>query len=283
MSNYILEGEAFFILEKLYDLTEGKKIEINPEKINSFSLLGSPDYYVFFDPDKDTLEKHNLDNFIICFMDKNVDQRLDYIKKIKKNATLLSFDPIPTTDPESLKKVFPKFKVDLYSLPFKKTGLKYKGSKQNYEWFDLCLISDIYTLGDVSIFGKIFDSYFDIWLFSDLLWSGNVKCMEQIKNINDKNFEDYFNRIRETSKDYIEVYQTGAKNLHSHKQLYAESLINSDFRFAKIKEKLNLLKPEGVLDCIGSFDVCLKNVREGSNPKVELIKLFYKFKNNAVK
>ena len=31
MSNYILEGEAFFILEKLYDLTEGKKIEINPE------------------------------------------------------------------------------------------------------------------------------------------------------------------------------------------------------------------------------------------------------------
>jgi len=33
---------------------------------------------------------------------------------------------------------------------------------------------------------------------------------------------------------------------------------------------------------VGYFDVCLKNVREGSNPKVEMIKLFYKFKENAL-
>jgi hypothetical protein len=282
MPNYILEGESFFVLEKLYELTEGKKIEINPDKINSFSLFSKTDYYVFFDPDKETLEKQNLDNFILCFMDKNIDQRLDYIKKIKKNATLLSFEPIPTTDFESLRRLFPDFKANLHSLPFKKGGLKYKGSKQNYEWFDLCLISDIYSLGDTNLYGQVFDSYFDIWAFSDLLWIGNVKCMEQIRYINDKNFEDYFNRIRETSKDYLEVYQTGAKNLQTHKKHYQESMINSDFRFAKIKEKLNLLKQDGILDCIGAFDVCLKNVREGSNPKVELIKLFYKFKSNAV-
>jgi len=260
MSNYILEGESFFILEKLYELTEGKKIEINPEKINPFSLFGNVDYYVFFDPDKETLEQQNLDKFILCFMDKNIDQRLDYIKKIKQKAQLLSFEPIPTTDFDSFKKVFPMFKTNLNSLPFKKNSLKYKGSKQNYEWFDLCLISR----------------------FTDLLWSGNIKCLEQIKYINDKNFEDYFNRIRETSKDYLEVIQTGASNFYSHKKLYSDSVVNNEFRFNKIKEKLNLINSDCVLDCVGYFDVCLKNVREGSNPKVEMIKLFYKFKENAL-
>lgn len=282
MSNYILEGESFFILEKLYELTEGKKIEINPEKINPFSLFGNVDYYVFFDPDKETLEQQNLDKFILCFMDKNIDQRLDYIKKIKQKAQLLSFEPIPTTDFDSFKKVFPMFKTNLNSLPFKKNSLKYKGSKQNYEWFDLCLISDLYEIGDINIYQQVFESYFDIWRFTDLLWSGNIKCLEQIKYINDKNFEDYFNRIRETSKDYLEVIQTGASNFYSHKKLYSDSVVNNEFRFNKIKEKLNLINPDCVLDCVGYFDVCLKNVREGSNPKVEMIKLFYKFKENAL-
>ena len=282
MSNYILEGESFFILEKLYELTEGKKIEINPEKINPFSLFGNVDYYVFFDPDKETLEQQNLDKFILCFMDKNIDQRLDYIKKIKQRAQLLSFEPIPTTDFDSFKKVFPMFKTNLNSLPFKKNSLKYKGSKQNYEWFDLCLISDLYEIGDINIYQQVFESYFDIWRFTDLLWSGNIKCLEQIKYINDKNFEDYFNRIRETSKDYLEVIQTGASNFYSHKKLYSDSVVNNEFRFNKIKEKLNLINSDCVLDCVGYFDVCLKNVREGSNPKVEMIKLFYKFKENAL-
>jgi hypothetical protein len=282
MSNYILEGESFFILEKLYELTEGKKIEINPEKINPFSLFGNVDYYVFFDPDKETLEQQNLDKFILCFMDKNIDQRLDYIKKIKQKAQLLSFEPIPTTDFDSFKKVFPMFKTNLNSLPFKKNSLKYKGSKQNYEWFDLCLISDLYEIGDINIYQQVFESYFDIWRFTDLLWSGNIKCLEQIKYINDKNFEDYFNRIRETSKDYLEVIQTGASNFYSHKKLYSDSVVNNEFRFNKIKEKLNLINSDCVLDCVGYFDVCLKNVREGSNPKVEMIKLFYKFKENAL-
>ena len=282
MSNYILEGESFFILEKLYELTEGKKIEINPEKINPFSLFGNVDYYVFFDPDKETLEQQNLDKFILCFMDKNIDQRLDYIKKIKQRAQLLSFEPITTTDFDSFKKVFPMFKTNLNSLPFKKNSLKYKGSKQNYEWFDLCLISDLYEIGDINIYQQVFESYFDIWRFTDLLWSGNIKCLEQIKYINDKNFEDYFNRIRETSKDYLEVIQTGASNFYSHKKLYSDSVVNNEFRFNKIKEKLNLINSDCVLDCVGYFDVCLKNVREGSNPKVEMIKLFYKFKENAL-
>jgi len=59
-------------------------------------------------------------------------------------------------------------------------------------------------------------------------------------------------------------------------------VVNNEFRFNKIKEKLNLINSDCVLDCVGYFDVCLKNVREGSNPKVEMIKLFYKFKENAL-
>jgi hypothetical protein len=281
MPNYILEGESFFVLDKLYELTEGKKIEINPEKINSFSLFGNVDYYVFFDPDKETLEKLNLDKFILCFMDKNIDQRLDYIKKLKQKAQLFTYEPIPNTDFDSLKRIFPMFQSNNNSLPFKKVNLKYKGSKQNYEWFDLCLISDFYDFQDLNLYSNIFESYFDIWRFTDLLWSGNIKCLEQIKYINDKNFEDYFNRIRETSKDYIEVHQTGASNFYTHKSMYQDSIINNEFRFSKIKEKLNLIKADCVLDCVGYFDNCLKNVREGSNPKIELIKLFYNFKQNA--
>jgi hypothetical protein len=281
MSNYILEGESFFILEKLSELIEGKKIEINPEKIDTISLLKKVDYYVFFDPDKETLEKHNLNNFIVCFMDKNTDQRLDYIKKLKQKSQLITFEPIPNTDFDSLKKIFPMFETLNNSLPFKKTSLKFKGAKQNYEWFDLCLIYDFYHLNDVNIYKLMFESYFDIWRFSDFLWSGNVRCLEQVKFINDKNFEDYFNRIRETSKDYLEVYSTNTSNFFTHKKLYPETIITNEFRFFKVKEKLNLIKSDFVLDCVGYFDTCLKNVREGSNPKLELIKLFYQFKQNA--
>ena len=282
MSNYILEGESFFILEKLYELTEGKKIEINPEKINPFSLFGNVDYYVFFDPDKETIESINFNNFILCFMDKNVDLRLDYIKRIKQISTIKTFDPIPTTDFQTLKEIFPNI-TQPNSLPSKKGNLKYKGSKQNYEWFDLCLINDLYSFDDQKIYQLVFDSYFDIWRFTDDLWCGSTKCLSQIKYINEKNFEDYFNRIRETSKDYIELIQTQSKNFYLHKQAYSSTSITNEFRFSKIREKLILLKPNSENFVLSLFEECLKNVRLGSNPKLEMIKLFFKFKQNVSK
>lgn len=276
MSNYILEGDAYFVLQRLYRLTENKTILINETKISKFSLFARPDYVVHFDPDKDLMENIEAENFIICFLDKNLDQRLDYVKKLKQRAALESFDPIPSTDTQSLLSLFPKMPVEY--LPTKKVALKYKGSKQSYEWFDLCLIDDLFDFGP-DIFSQLFDGYFDIWKFTDDLWSGNAKCLNHISFINDRNFEDYFNRIRETSKDYLEVIQTQAKNFYEHKKLLPQTIVTNDFRFMKIKEKNDKLKDP--LLCLSYIDSCLKNVREGSNPKLELIKLFSRFKANV--
>lgn len=283
MSSYLLEGESFFVLAKLDSLIQNKKIELNPAKTSStLSLLRNVDYYVFIDPDKQTIENINCDNFIVCFMDKNIDLRLDYIKKIKNKSEYHCFEPIPTTDFDALRQVFP----DIHSsnfLPSKKATIKYKGSKQNYEWYDLNLIADILVLNDQSLFELMSDSFFDIWKFSDLLWSGNTKCVEQIVYINDKNFEDYFNRIRETSKDYLEILQTNAKTFNEHKKLMPNTALSNEYRFEKVKEKLNLINLNHKLDAICLFDACLKNVRLGSNPKLELLKLFFNFKKYASK
>jgi hypothetical protein len=237
---------------------------------------------VFIDPDKQTIENINCDNFIVCFMDKNIDLRLDYIKKIKNKSEYHCFEPIPTTDFDSLREIFPEIKSSNF-LPSKKFNLKYKGSKQNYEWYDLSLIADLLTLNDQGLFEHMNDTFFDIWKFSDLIWSGNPKCVEQIIYINDKNFEDYFNRIRETSKDYLEILQTNAKNFNEHKKLMPNTSLLNEYRFNKVKEKLNLIDSNHQIDIIYSFDICLKNVRSGSNPKLELLKLFFNFKKYVSK
>jgi hypothetical protein len=283
MSSYLLEGESFFILAKLDSLIENKKIELNPMKLsNTLSLFRNVDYYVFIDPDKQTIENINCDNFIVCFMDKNIDLRLDYIKKIKNKSEYHCFEPIPTTDFDALREIFPEIKSSNF-LPSKKFNLKYKGSKQNYEWYDLSLIADLLTLNDQGLFEHMNDTFFDIWKFSDLIWSGNPKCVEQIVYINDKNFEDYFNRIRETSKDYLEILQTNAKNFNEHKKLMPNTSLLNEYRFNKVKEKLNLIDSNHQIDIIYSFDICLKNVRSGSNPKLELLKLFFNFKKYVSK
>jgi len=283
MSSYLLEGESFFILAKLDSLIENKKIELNPMKLsNTLSLFRNVDYYVFIDPDKQTIENINCDNFIVCFMDKNIDLRLDYIKKIKNKSEYHCFEPIPTTDFDALREIFPEIKSSNF-LPSKKLNLKYKGSKQNYEWYDLSLIADILALNDQGLFEHMNDTFFDIWKFSDLIWSGNPKCVEQIVYINDKNFEDYFNRIRETSKDYLEILQTNAKNFNEHKKLMPNTSLLNEYRFNKVKEKLNLIDSNHQIDIIYSFDICLKNVRSGSNPKLELLKLFFNFKKYVSK
>lgn len=277
MPNYILEGEAYFVLSKLRALVQNKKVEFNPEPKKAMTFFSTVDFNVYFDPDKDTLEKIN-DNFIICLLDKNFDLRLDYVKKLKSKAEFMSFDPIPSTDPVSLRNIFKKINTEEQCLPSKKVSLKYKGSKQNYEWYDLCLINDIYGLGDLNIFAEIFDSYFDIWKFSDLLWDGNNKCLDQINHINEKNFEDYFNRIRETNKDYLEVLQSGCKNFYEHKKVVNNSIITNEFRYNKVIEKLSRIKKGQEIYALSLIDQCLMNVREGSNPKIELIKMFFKFK-----
>jgi hypothetical protein len=283
MSSYLLEGESFFVLDKLDSLIENKKIELNPMKLsNTLSLFRNVDYYVFIDPDKQTIENINCDNFIVCFMDKNIDLRLDYIKKIKNKSEYHCFEPIPTTDFDALREIFPEIKSSNF-LPSKKFNLKYKGSKQNYEWYDLSLIADLLTLNDQGLFEHMNDTFFDIWKFSDLIWSGNPKCVEQIIYINDKNFEDYFNRIRETSKDYLEILQTNAKNFNEHKKLMPNTSLLNEYRFNKVKEKLNLIDSNHQIDIIYSFDICLKNVRSGSNPKLELLKLFFNFKKYVSK
>lgn len=282
MSSYFLEGESFFVLNKLDEIIENKKVEFNPDKVfKTLSLINKVDYYVYFDPDKETIEKINHDNFIICFVDKNVDLRLDYIKKVKNQANYHCFEPIPTTDFVALKAIFPKIANSNF-LPFKKGSLKYKGSKQSYEWFDLNLIADLYFYNDPEIYKSVCNSYFDIWKFSDGLWSGSLECVKQIPYINESNFEDYFNRIRETSKDYIEVIQSGAKNFWQHRKLIPNCIITNEYRFNKVKEKLDTIKPEAQLLALSYFDECLKNVRQGSNQKIELIKLFFNFKKNVL-
>lgn len=280
MSNYILEGESFFILKELENILYNKKYTINPDlPVQTFSLLRNNDFDVFFDPDKNKIELLK-DNFILCFMDKNIDQRSDYIKRVKNISILKTLEPIPTTDFASLQKIFNKFTSSNY-FPSKKTPLKYKGQKQNYEWYDLCLIDDLYGFGDQRIYQAVCDSYFDIWKFTDQLWSIDPLCVEQLKYINGQNFEDYFNRIRETSKDYLEVIQSGANNFQDHKKILPNSIVNNDFRFNKVKSKINNIRKEFQMAAIGSFDECLKNVRMGSNPKLELINIFIKFKEYA--
>jgi len=283
MPSYFLEGESFFILSKLDSIIENKKAEINPEKItNTFSLFGTIDYYVFFDPSKETIESINFDNFIVCFMDKNVDLRLDYIKRIKNKSEYHCFDPIPTTDFISLKNLFHEIQTSNF-LPTKKVSLKYKGSKQNYEWYDIGLISDILNLEDQNIFEQIGESFFDIWKFSNMLWSGNPKCLEQLSYINDKNFEDYFNRIRETSKYYLEIVQTKATSFSEHKKYMPNTALENEYRFEKTKEQINAISAKNQIYAINSFETCLKNVRLGSSPKLELLKLFFELKRYGSK
>ena len=281
MSNHFLEGESYFVLKELARITDGKIIDIDPTPTSSFSLLHQANYNVFIDPAKETLEKID-NNFIVCFLDKNVDQRLEYIKKIKQKCDFSTFEPIPTTDFTSLQKIFPQFKQSNNFLPHKNCSLKYKGQKQNYEWFDLCLIDNLRVFNDTSIFQILFDSYFDIWRFTDELWAGDSNCISQIKHINEKNFEEYFNKIRETSKDYLDVIQTNASNFYIHRQLMPNTIITNEFRFDKIKQKLCQLKPNTSIYTISFIDECLKNVRDGSNPKLELIKLFFRFKKNVL-
>ena len=274
MSNYVIEGESFFVLKEIQKITKNKKVEINPEKTSrNFSFFSQNDFSIYYDPEKATIETLT-DNFIVCFMDKNIDLRLDYIKKIKSKSEFITFDPIPSTDYSSLQTLFPNIKSQ--NLPVKNNPLKYKGQKQNYEWFDLCLISDLYQFNS-SIYEELSNGYFDIWSFTDSLWSGKVNCLDQIKFINEKNFEDYFNRIRETSKDYIEIIQTKSNNFYDHKHKMPQCIINNLYRYDKVKEKLKNIKPNSEIDVIYLFEQCLKNVRQGSNPKIELINLFLRF------
>lgn len=283
MPSYFLEGESFFVLSKLDSIIDNKKVEVNPEKItNTLSLFRSADYYVFFDPSRETIENINCDNFILCFIDKNVDLRLDYIKKIKNKSEYHCFDPIPTTDFISLRNLFQDAQASNF-LPIKKISLKYKGSKQNYEWYDLGLISDILSLGDQTIFNQIGESFFDIWKFSNMLWAGNPKCLEQIGYINEKNFEDYFNRIRETSKYYLEIIQTKASTFSEHKKYMPNTALENEYRFEKTKEQINAIGADNQIYAINSFETCLKNVRLGSSPKLELLKLFFELKKYGSK
>jgi hypothetical protein len=278
MSSCIIEGESFFVLRKLHSIIKNKKVEFNPETVSQgFSLLENPDYYIFIDPDKDTCEQIKISNFIICFMDKNVDLRLDYIKQLKKRAEFFSFEPIPTTDFASLKNIFGNLDQGIQNYPSKKVNLKYKNAKQNYEWFDLCLIDDLLKTKDPHVFNSLNESYFDIWLFMDYLWANDSRGLNQIQYINNENFEEYFNRIRETLKDYLEVLQTGAKTFSEHKKALPNSVINHEFRFMKVKEKLRTRKNKNILDSLHKIDECLKNVRTGSNAKLEMLKLFSAF------
>lgn len=281
MSNYFLEGDSYFVLKFLDEITNGKKIEFNPETKPDFSLFTPTDYYVYFDPTKEIMDKICHDNYIICFLDKNVDLRIDVIKKLKSKSEYRLFDPIPATDFKSLVKMFPKVKDDFY-LPTKTIPLKYNGAKQSYEWFDISLISDLYKYADLDVYKKMFDMYIDIWSLTNDLWSSNNEYFKKISGINESNFENYFNRIRETSKDYIEVIQSSANTFKSHKAIISGTQLN-EYRFFKIKEKLNSIKNGKEIEALMYIEKCLKNVREGSNQKLELIGLFYNFKNNVLK
>ncbi len=281
MSNYFLEGDTYFVLKFLNELTNGKKIEFNPETKPDFSLFSPTDYYVYLDPSKEIMDKIAHNNYIICFLDKNVDLRIDVIKKLKSKSEYRLFEPIPATDFKALVKIFPKLKGD-FCLPTKNIPLKYNGTKQNYEWFDISLISDLYKYVDLDIYKKMFSMYIDIWSLTNDLWSSNNDYLLKICGINELNFENYFNRIRETSKDYIEVIQSSANTFSNHKAMISGTQLN-EYRFYKIKEKLNSIKAGKEIDALMYIEKCLKNVREGSNQKIELIGLFYNFKNNVLK
>ena len=278
MPNYILEGESFFVLNRMDELIEDKKTIFNPQSTSNSMNLFEDSISVFFDPDKEKCQSIK-GNFIVCFLDKNVDLRLDYIKNLKSKAVFESYDPIPTTDSTSMKKIFSKI-ANSNRLPSKKGLMKYKGSKQNYEWFDLSLINDLYALNDPSVFNNI-GAYFDIWDFVECLWSGNLASLQQVNYINGGNFEDYFNRIRENAKDYIEVFQSKSTNYYDHKIKIPKSNITNEFYYNKIKNKILLIDETHIVDALSSFDQCLKNVRDGSNPKIELIKIIFNFKKYA--
>jgi hypothetical protein len=281
MSRFILEGDAFFVLKNLQILAQNKKVVYQQESFTSgISFLNKPDYYVFFDMNKE-LSEHIINlPFIICNLDKNFDLRVDWVKRLKNNSEYKCFDPIPSTDFQSLKQIFTTAQFSQF-LPVKKMPLKYKNSKQNYEWYDLSLIRDLLPYQEDNIFEELCESYFDIWLFTDALWSGDVSALKYISYINNSNFEDYFNRIRETIKDYAEVYQSDAKTFYQHCLLLESPLINNEFRFQKVKEKLHKIEKNKIPIILSLYDECLKNVRSGSNPKLELISLFFKYRDHV--
>lgn len=284
MPNYCLEGESYFIFDKIKQLTKGKKVIFDPDEISkniSFSSINTVN--VFLNPNKELIGQIKTDNNIICFLDENLDQRLDYVKKLKTSYSLITYDPIPTTEFDELHKIFPKIQETTY-LPSKKGSLKYKGQKQTYEWYDLNLINDIYQLQDLSLFDSIFGSNFDIWNFSDGLWSAKPDCLYQLEAITDTQiFEYYFNRIREVSKDYLEIIASKENTYQNHIQSYSNSAFSNYYRFKMVKDKLSLYKENYHLNLISYIEECLMNVREGSNPKIELLKLFLRFKNDIRK
>jgi len=282
MSNIILEGESFFVFRKLDLIIKNKKVEWNPDFIErSSTLFKKTDYYIFFNCDKATLEKNNHTNSIFCYPDKNLDLRTDWVKKIKKMSDFYSYEPIPTTDFQALKDLF-QDAPQISQLPSKKASLKYKGTKQNYEWFDLMMINDVLSCGNKNSFEDLFSGYVDIWKFTDDFWSGNLHCLKQINLFDNDNFEEYFNKVRETSKDYLELLQTNAKTFEHHKSILPTSAITNSFRFLKVKEKLDKIKKKNPIEIISLFDECLKNVRDGSNAKLELIKIFFEYKTNVI-
>lgn len=278
MSSFFLEGESFFVLEKLKSLCLNKKISFNPGEIKTnFSLIKNYDYYVYFEPTKEEILNIKIKNFIICFLDKNVDLRLDYIKKIKSNSEYINFEPIPTTDFESLKKIFPKIPKCNF-LPNKICNLKYKGQKQNYEWFDLSLINDLYSFNEEEVYKLCSKNFFDIWVYMEGLFNGDKDCLSQINFIDHTNFENYYNRIRESLKDYLEVIETNSNSFYDLKSKKNNSSIINEWRFIKVNDNLKKLKINPII-VMNYFENCLKNVRQGSNPKYELIKLFFRINN----
>lgn len=283
MSRYLLEGESFFVLKKLEEITKNKQVSFQQESFsNSLSFIHKADFYVFFDMNKELAEKIINLPFVVCNVDKNYDLRADWVKSLKNCSEYYCFDPIPSTDFQTLKKTFPDIEFTHF-LPVKKTPLKYKNIKQNYEWYDLDLINNLLPFQDEKIFEEFCGSYFDIWQFTDALWSGNEKALKYISLITYSNFEEYFNRIRETIKDYIEVYQTNSNNLRQHTALIKNSIVINEFRFQKVKEKLNNIDQNKIAFILSLYDECLKNVREGANPKLELLGMFFKFKANVIR
>lgn len=61
------------------------------------------------------------------------------------------------------------------------------------------------------------------------------------------------------------------------------TLITNEYRFNKILEKTKYLKEFNEINALFQIEQCLKNVRLGSNPKLEIIKLFFSFKNYVIK
>lgn len=273
---HLLEGDSYFVLKELSKITSGKNVQYGG--IQTAGFLSKERIYVYPNPAVEELPVNFNFETVIYFEDKNVDLRVDWVKKIRNlNSNHLCFDPIPSTDYSSLKKVFPDLETNL-SLPTKECRIKYKGSKQNYEWFDLALIEDLKKIKDNSIF-DLFEENFNLWEFTDLLWNGNKKCIHYTSRINDDNFEYYFNRIRESVRDYLDVITTGAHNFYDHKKKYPNSVINNDYRFNKVKEKLNRNKKYTDSELAKFFDECLIDVRQGVNPKLALIDLCVKFCN----